>query len=68
MLNASPSARPRPHPRWPQPVSIPGPIPGRTLLTGEPHLAPQMMDALSPLGGHVYTLSLDYELNRWDLH
>ena len=64
MLNVSPSARPRPHPRWHQPISIPG----RTLLTGEPHLSPQMMDALSPLGGHVYTLSLDYELNRWDLH
>ena len=29
---------------------------------------PQLMDTLRPLGSHVYSLSLDYELNRWDLH
>ena len=29
---------------------------------------PQLMDSLQPLGAHVYNLSLDYELSRWDLH
>lgn len=28
----------------------------------------QMMDTLVPLSGYKYTLSLDYELNRWDIH
>jgi len=29
---------------------------------------PQLMQSLQPLGQHRYILSLDYELNRWDLH
>lgn len=29
---------------------------------------PQLIDALQPLSTHVYDLSLDYELTRWDLH
>ena len=29
---------------------------------------PQLMHTLQPLATHRYTLSLDYELNRWDLH
>ena len=29
---------------------------------------PQLMATVEPLGNHQYTLSLDYELNRWDLH
>jgi len=29
---------------------------------------PQLMLSLQPLASHVYRLSLDYELNRWDLH
>ena len=29
---------------------------------------PQMVHALKPLSAHKYTLSLDYEITRWDLH
>jgi hypothetical protein len=29
---------------------------------------PQMMEAIRPLASHKYTLSLDYETSRWDLH
>eukprot|EP00967_Tisochrysis_lutea_P136842 scaffold244680_cov31-Tisochrysis_lutea.AAC.1 len=29
---------------------------------------PQMMDAIRPLADYKYTLSLDYETSRWDLH
>ena len=29
---------------------------------------PQLMESLQPLGSHVFDLSLDYELSRWDLH
>lgn len=29
---------------------------------------PQLMSTLQPLNAHRYLLSLDYELNRWDLH
>ena len=29
---------------------------------------PQMVTALRPLASHQYTLSLDYEITRWDLH
>ena len=29
---------------------------------------PQLMESLRPLSSHVYDLSLDYELSRWDLH
>ena len=28
----------------------------------------QMADTLTPLSGYKYTLSLDYELSRWDIH
>ena len=29
---------------------------------------PQMTAALQPLAQYKYTLSLDYEISRWDLH
>ena len=29
---------------------------------------PQMMEALRPLAGYKFALSLDYETSRWDLH
>ena len=29
---------------------------------------PQMTNTLRPLSNHKYTLSLDYEISRWDLH
>ena len=29
---------------------------------------PQLMTTLTPLGTHKYSLSLDYELEKWDLH
>ena len=29
---------------------------------------PQMAGAMQPLSIYTYTLSLDYELSRWDLH
>ena len=35
--------------------------------SSEPAL-PQMMDAVRPLAGHKFALSLDYETSRWDLH
>ena len=28
----------------------------------------QMMSVMQPLGKYTYTLSLDYELAKWDLH
>ena len=36
--------------------------------TKDPPALPQLMEALCPLSDHRYKLSLDYELNRWDLH
>ena len=37
-------------------------------VNSSPESLPQLMDSLRPLGSHVYELSLDYELSRWDLH
>ena len=37
-------------------------------VNSSPEALPQLMDTLKPLSTHMYALSLDYELNRWDLH
>lgn len=29
---------------------------------------PRMVSVIQPLSQHPFTLSLDFEINRWDLH
>jgi len=37
-------------------------------VNSSPDALSKLMTTLQPLADHRYTLSLDYELNRWDLH
>ena len=41
---------------------------GWAFVNSSAEAVPQLMASLNPLSNHVYRLSLDYELSKWDLH
>jgi hypothetical protein len=41
---------------------------GWAFVNSSPEALPELMDSIKPLSAWSYELSLDYELNRWDLH
>jgi hypothetical protein len=41
---------------------------GWAFVNSSPEALPELMGSIKPLSARSYELSLDYELNRWDLH